>query len=86
MIYLGDFTATGKMEPLFVAGHIEVGDGEIGSVIDGLIECQPTALLGVGMDDVGREEITRIIHDDDFWSFSAAHSNRGFGCQRGTRG
>lgn len=54
MIYLGDFTETGKMEPLFVAGHIEVGDGQISSVIDGLIECQPTTLFRVGVDDVWR--------------------------------
>ena len=84
MIDVGQFAATGKMKPLPIAGYIEAGDRLIVTIVDGLKESKPSALLGVGMDDVGREEISRIIHDDNFRAF-IGHSYQGFVRQKYTR-
>ena len=67
MLNMRQFAATGKVEPLFVARYIEVRDGCVGSVVNGLIEDKPSTLLGVGVDNVWREQITHVIHDDNFW-------------------
>ena len=82
MFYLGYLTATIEMKPLPIRRDIKVGDRLIVMIVDGLIESEPSTLLGVGMDDVGREKIPRVIHDDDFGAF-IGHSNQGFGCRRG---
>ena len=84
MIDVGQFAATMEMKPLPMAGYIEAGDGLVGSIIYRLKESKPSTLLGVGMDDIGREEISRVIHDDNFRVF-IGHSNQGFGRQKYTR-
>ena len=84
MIDVGQFAATMEMKPLPMAGYIEAGDRLIVMIVDGLKERKPSALLGVGMDDIGREEISRVIHDDNFRVF-IGHSNQGFGRQKYTR-
>ena len=69
MHYFCQFASTGEMEPLFITGYIEVRDGKIGSVVDSLIDRDPSAIGRVGMDNVGVAAVTRELNDDDFLFF-----------------
>ena len=69
MFDLGHFSAPGEVEPLLVARDEKIRNGCVGSVVNRLVEDEPTALFRVGVDDVMREQVTHIVHDDDFLFF-----------------